>query len=230
MFPSLPVLRTGSNLSFFAFAILAVQIVALAATIDFASQRRLAAERFGDLALEAIDAWELLIDTQKPQPLPRQLRAVNEFFNTRARWSTDEAIYQQADYWATPLELLARQAADCEDYAIAKYLSLLALGVSPQSLRLIYVRATLASGATQAHMVLAWYPTPEGEPLILDNLNPRVLPAGQRTDLSPVFSFSATELWIGARSQVSSFAPRDRMSRWRDLLDRAAAEGFKPEW
>ena len=45
------------------------------------------------------------------------------------------------DYWASPLETLDKGRGDCEDYAIAKYFSLLAAGVPVARLRLVYVRA-----------------------------------------------------------------------------------------
>ena len=47
----------------------------------------------------------------------------------------------------------------------------------------------------QAHRVLAYYPTPEVEPLILDNLVSDMHPASRRPDLLPVFSFNAQGLW-----------------------------------
>ncbi|MEM8940743.1 MAG: transglutaminase-like cysteine peptidase [Pseudomonadota bacterium] len=223
-------LRTGIRASALLSGLLAAQLLASAASIDFDVLRRIAAERFGARAQVAVDAWESLNDQLEGQQVPAQLRAINQFFNQRARWESDQQIHRQEDYWATPLELLAIGAGDCEDFAVAKYVSLLATGVAPETLRLVYVTATLASGLTQAHMVLTWYSSPQAEPLVLDNINPQILPAGRRPDLVPIFSFSATELWVAGRSKAVSSKPIERMSRWRDLLDRAVAEGFRPEW
>ncbi len=39
-------------------------------------------------------------------------------------------------------------------------------------MRLIYVKAIELN---QFHMVLAYYPTPSSEPLILDNINPEIV-------------------------------------------------------
>ena len=88
------------------------------------------------------------------------------------------------------------------------YDSLLELGVPINKLRLVYVRATqevAGGGGTiqQAHMVLAYYPKPNADPLVLDNLNKRILPASQRHDLSPVFSFNSAGLWQGTGNQTS---------------------------
>ena len=91
---------------------------------------------------------------------------------------------------------MGRAAGDCEDFAIAKYMTLLMLGIGNQNLRLIYVRAKVG-GATVAHMVLGFYPQPTEEPMILDNLITSVRAASQRSDLAPVFSFNSEGLWAG---------------------------------
>jgi hypothetical protein len=74
-------------------------------------------------------------------------------------------------------------------------------------------------------MVLAHYATPQSEPLILDNLVTEIRPASRRPDLTPVFSFNSEGLWQGAGAQ-SMGDPVARLSRWRDVLARARAEGF----
>jgi hypothetical protein len=73
--------------------------------------------------------------------------------------------------------------------------------------------------------VLAYYPTPGGEPLILDNLVPEVLPASRRPDLVPVYSFNSDGLWQGVNGQVTG-DPIARLSKWRGVLAKAHAEGF----
>jgi predicted transglutaminase-like cysteine proteinase len=64
-----------------------------------------------------------------------QLRAVNQYIN-RFPYRTDLNNYNAEDYWATPRELFAR-GGDCEDYAIAKYHSLRALGWPAERLRIV---------------------------------------------------------------------------------------------
>jgi predicted transglutaminase-like cysteine proteinase len=176
----------------------------------------------------AVAAWQQL------RPLLRslhavdaqaQLQAINHFFNTHIEFATDEQAWGQVDYWASPLEALQRGRGDCEDYAIAKYFSLLAVGMPAARLRLVYVRAQLDDGAAQAHMVLAYYPSSGAEPLILDNLVDDILPASRRGDLSPVFSFNSEGLWQGV-GPVSAGNPASRLTRWRDAMAKARAEGF----
>jgi predicted transglutaminase-like cysteine proteinase len=158
------------------------------------------------------------------QSEPARLAAFNDFFNQRIRFAGDVETTGQVDEWASPLELLGRGAGDCEDYAIAKYFSLIAAGVPSARLRLVYVRADL-DGGTIAHMVLAYYPQPTAEPLILDNLNPAVVAASMRRDLHPVFSFNAEGLWQGTGSQAAG-DPVARLSRWRDVIAKARVQGF----
>ena len=157
--------------------------------------------------------------------VPAQLQAVNQFFNARIEFATDEQAWGQADYWASPLEALAKGRGDCEDYAIAKYFSLVAAGMPVARLRLVYVRAQLDDGLAQAHMVLAYRPPGGGDLQILDNLVDAVLPAAQRSDLEPVFSFNSEGLWQGV-GRVSAGDPRLRLTRWREVLHKARAEGF----
>ncbi len=139
----------------------------------------------------------------------------------------DQEVWNQVDYWASPLETLDKGMGDCEDFAIAKYFSLLAVGVPPARLRLVYVRLQIggAGGPSQAHMVLAYYATPQAEPLILDNLVTEIRPASRRPDLTPVFSFNSEGLWQGTGAQ-SAGDPVARLSRWRDVLVKARVEGF----
>ena len=156
-----------------------------------------------------------------------KLLAVNRFVNERIRFRDDIEVWGESDHWASPLELLARGEGDCEDFAIAKYFSLLALGIPRSQLRLVYVQVRPAdpSASPQAHMVLAHYAAPNAEPSILDNLATGVLPAAWRDDLTPVFSFNAEGMWQGLGAQTAG-DPMARLSRWRAVLAQAHAEGF----
>jgi predicted transglutaminase-like cysteine proteinase len=163
----------------------------------------------------------------RSQPVLEQLSTVNDFFNQNVTWKDDASVWGVPDYWAAPLEMLGKGAGDCEDLAMGKYFSLLGLGVEASSLRLVYVRAQW-QGRPQAHMVLAWYDKPDGEPWILDNLEPQIKRAGARPDLAPVFSFNAQGLWQGghANPMQSAGSPLTRLTIWREALAKARAEGF----
>lgn len=159
---------------------------------------------------------------------PPPLHAVQVAVNHRFVLADDRATWGLTDHWATPGELAAAGQGDCEDFAIAKYFSLVALGMPTAKLRLVYVRAQVGGpqGVVQAHMVLAYHAAPDAEPLILDNLLSEIRPASRRPDLAPVFSFNGDGLWQGVGSQAAG-DPVARLSRWREALAKARAEGFQ---
>lgn len=188
-----------------------------------------AAARRGDLAVAGAQALRQAMAAVQSQDEQSQVAAVNEFYNRRLLYRDDIDIWGQVDYWASPLESLQKGMADCEDYAIAKYFTLTSLGVPHRKLRLVYVRATLggAGSVVQPHMVLAYYPSPESDPFVLDNLIGELRIASRRPDLSPVFSFNAEGLWEGVGTvAVSGAGPAERLSRWRDALAKARQDGF----
>jgi len=185
-----------------------------------------AARRIGPRAVEGARALQPLIAQVAKQDEIARLAPINEFFNRRVLFRDDQEVWGQVDYWASPLEMLGKGAGDCEDYAIAKYFSLVAAGVPAARLRLVYVRAEL-DGGVQAHMVLAYYAQPGAEPLVLDNLIGDIRPASRRPDLAPVFSFNSEGLWQGVAG-ASAGDPVARLSHWREVLQKARAEGFLP--
>lgn len=191
------------------------------------TMRQSMSSRFGEGGVQRLDAWLTLLDQSVAYSTQRKLQAVNEFWNMNAMGGDDTLIWGEPDYWATPLETLGKRTADCEDYVIGKYFSLVRLGIPVENLRFIYVRARVGGiGSTQsiAHMVLGYYETPHSEPLVLDNLMGSILPASQRRDLVPVFSFNAQGIYV-AGAQPSSV---ERISRWKSLLERMSKEGIYP--
>lgn len=183
--------------------------------------------RYGNDGLALLGAWQSMLSSVATADTEEKLLQVNQFFNLNVRYTDDVVLWKKSDYWATPLDIMGVRAGDCEDYTIAKYLSLLQLGFTNQQLRLIYVKAQIGgkqSKLFQAHMVLGYYPTPDAIPLILDNLINTIEPANMRADLRPVFSFNSEGLWVG--DQATTADPTARLSRWRDLLARVNDEGF----
>ena len=152
---------------------------------------------------------------------------VNDFFN-QARFVDDQTLWNEEDYWATPVELLARNAGDCEDYAIAKFFTLLSAGFNEDKLQISYVKALELN---QAHMVLAYYEAPDAEPLILDNINSNILPASERPDLEPVYSFNGLGLWLNRfeRDKAKRLGGPEVMSNWNDMLRRQGIMILKQE-
>lgn len=194
--------------------------------IDFARFQQQMEVRFGASRVPVARAWEQLLKELQHAPVEVQLERVNLFVNQNVRYRRDHQLWGVEDYWATPLETFGKGGGDCEDYTIAKYVSLRHLGFSDDQLRLIYVNLRVGgarSSITEAHMVLGYYATPNAEPLILDNTITAIMPASQRPDLSPVFSFNSEGLWAGGQQTRQS--PTARLSRWRGVLERLQNEG-----
>lgn len=182
-----------------------------------------------DAGLEAdFNDWKTLIDAAHKQPAPMALKMVNDFFNQKIKFESDLSVWNKNDYWATPMQTLSMKRGDCEDFSIAKYFTLVAAGVPEEKLRLMYVQALKFN---QAHMVLAYYPSPEAEPLVLDNLNHDIFPASARSDLKPVYSLARRESnnineTHDTASRMREAMRQSRMSIWESLIKRAQAEGF----
>lgn len=197
------------------------------ASVDSNKMQQIMQTRYGNDGVALLNAWNRMLDTASTVSIDEQLLQVNLFFNQHVRYTNDITVWKKSDYWATPVEIMGVRAGDCEDYTIAKYLSLLQLGVANEKLRLIYVKAQIGgpqSKIFQAHMVLGYYPNPDAIPLILDSLLNTIEPANNRPDLRPVFSFNSEGLWVGNQSTAAD--PTARLSRWRDLLARVNEEGF----
>ena len=172
---------------------------------------------YGSDASEKVAKWRQLVSELQSEDLDEKLYEINRFFN-RFDFVDDLVHWQQEDYWATPIEFISTGAGDCEDYTIAKYFSLIELGIPEQQLRLMYVTAL---ELRQPHMVLAYYETPTSIPLVLDNINRRILPANKRRDLSPIYSFNGNGLWaakaMGTGRKLRGSGP---MKMWDDMVER----------
>lgn len=217
----LPRMRKRIGIGFLVFA---MWVLAVLAATDLDRLLQLAQSRYGADVARQISDWRGLLGQVQAEPEKDKLARINQFFNRRIRWVEDAELWQQEDYWATLLETMAKGAGDCEDFAIAKYVSLLIAGVQENKLRLTYVRLQREADTPPiAHMILAYYPEPGAEPLILDNLDSEIRPASRRPDLTPVYSFNASQLWFRGATP-SSADPTARISRWRDVLARLQAE------
>ena len=175
-------------------------------------------EKFGKKATARLLYWQQIIEHAKDKSPAEQLEIANSFFN-KVRFLSDQEHWQREDYWATPLEMLATNGGDCEDYSIAKYFTLRELGIPDEKLKITYVKAIQIN---QAHMVLAYYPEPGSEPLILDNLINEILPASQRKDLVPVYSFNGEGLWLSKLSSQEGkrIGNADKLESWQNNMTR----------
>lgn len=133
--------------------------------------------------------WQTLVDQLKGQTVAAQLHAVNAFMN-EARYIVDPINWGVRDYWATPGQFFAKKG-DCEDYAIAKYLTLKRLGVDPGKMRIVVLQDL---NLRVAHAILAVY-TGDGI-IILDNQIKRTVRASAIRHYKPIFSINEEAWWL----------------------------------
>ena len=178
---------------------------------------------YGNRAAKRGKAWLKLLkgDYSNDQV---KLKSTNRFFN-QLQFTTDQKLWGESNYWATPIEFIGANAGDCEDFAVAKYFSLLSLGITDEKLRIIMVKALTLN---QYHMVVAYYKTPTSEPLILDNIDGQIKLASERKDLIPVYSFNGKQLWLNNEKRQGVVAGKpSRLKRWNDLNHRMGLDHLR---
>ncbi|MBL6934968.1 MAG: transglutaminase-like cysteine peptidase [Alphaproteobacteria bacterium] len=136
-----------------------------------------------------LKAWKSFLKKIEGKDRKTQIKKVNDFMN-RAKYIVDTKNYQQPDYWATPGQFFNKNG-DCEDYAIAKYMSLRALGFGNEDMRIVVLQDL---NLKIPHAVLAVY-TDNG-PVLLDNQIPQVIPAKSVFHYKPVYSMNENFWWL----------------------------------
>jgi len=197
------------------YSLLLLFIASLFTSPLFADANELAARALSNQMLQQIGLNQDVTTSVK-------LKTVNDYFN-RLQGVSDQNQWQRADYWSTPAELLQRGAGDCEDFAIAKYLTLIRLGVAEDQLRILYVNRVLPQDKQEAHMVLLYQNGADA--LVLDNLNKAIQPLVKRTDLSPVYLFNSEKMWLwSGRSEPLYYGNPLLLAGWREMLSRLSEE------
>jgi predicted transglutaminase-like cysteine proteinase len=183
------------------------------------SQITLIEKKYGSKAKARVEAWDNMLESSKNESILNKIKNVNDFFN-QITYKTDISHWRKKDYWATPLEFMGTGAGDCEDYAIAKYFSLIKLGIPDNKLRITYVIYKKSNSKyEEAHMVLTYYHKTGAEPVILDNINKSLQLASKRSDLKPVYSFNASGLWQ-AKTKGDTRVGSNNLKSWKNLMDR----------
>ena len=179
-------------------------------------------QEHGEDARQRVVNWQELIRSSAGLSDRQKLRRVNDFFNA-LEFVNDIDHWGKKDYWATPLETLISNGGDCEDFSIAKYFTLLEMGIPAEKMRLTYVKALRLN---QAHMVLTYFPSPDDDPYVLDNLDKEISPAAMRDDLQPVYSFNGDGLWLAKKRLADSkqVGRADRLAPWREVIARFSDE------
>ena len=137
--------------------------------------------------------WRTLLEQCPTMAGDMKLRTVNGFFNL---WpgKKDLESYGQEEHWATPAEFIRNGGGDCEDYSIAKYLTLRRLHWPAEDLWIVLVSDMQRK---MAHAVLV---ARLGKTLfVLDNLSrPKdlILPQEKyRNHYIPHFAVNEKGIW-----------------------------------
>lgn len=133
--------------------------------------------------------WKRDLMAYQGLPLRQMAEGVNSLVN-KTEYIEDANNYGQSDYWATPIEFFTR-GGDCEDFAIAKYVSLRALGVPESRMRIAIVQDMKKN---IPHAILIVY-TDDGA-MVLDNQNKRALDATSISHYKPIFSINRAAWWL----------------------------------
>ncbi|MGM0422894.1 MAG: transglutaminase-like cysteine peptidase [Pseudomonadota bacterium] len=122
--------------------------------------------------------------------LREQVSAVNRMMNSKP-YIEDSQNWGKSDYWATPVEFMAR-GGDCEDFAIAKYVALRALGVPVEQMRVAVVEDKTLN---QHHAILIVYDR-DKTAYVLDNQIKRVRQLSSVKRYKPIFSINQASWWL----------------------------------
>jgi predicted transglutaminase-like cysteine proteinase len=168
-----------------------------------------------------LQQWKAFVAGLRGQDRMRQLVAVNAYIN-RTPYRPDAERFGMADYWATPREFLG-QAGDCEDYVIAKYLSLRKLGWPAGALRLVVVKHETRN---EVHAVLVAYLG--GTAYVLDNLEGEVLEHAAIRHYRPIFSINEVAWHLHRDWNPASVAAVARAQPERAQPERAVPPPVRP--
>jgi len=169
---------------------------------------------FGNQAVMRLNSLLGLMENLMEKPEDEIVISVNRFFN-QLEYRSDLNTWNKKDYWASRLEFLGKGQGDCEDFAVSKFLTMMQLGVPKKKLFLTYVKAIGYPEA--AHLVVTYYKEPGTVPFVLDNYNKKILPATQRTDLIPVYSFTANDLYIQKQQGLGKRVNRESLNTQKNL-------------
>ncbi|MBL1147889.1 MAG: hypothetical protein HND56_03695 [Pseudomonadota bacterium] len=137
-----------------------------------------------------LQLWKAELSRIRHLSTADKIAAVNNYIN-KVQYITDAKNWGQTDHWATPVEFFSR-GGDCEDFAIAKYASLRALGVPAERLRIAIVHDKIKN---IPHAVLIVY-AENGQSYVLDNQDKAMRNINNVTRYKPIFSINQGSWWM----------------------------------
>lgn len=173
---------------------------------------------YGEAAVNRMRYVYDIVQKSQSRRVLDKLDIANSTVN-QLEWVSDQEAWNVEDYWATPLELIAKAGGDCEDMAIAKFVMLRMMGVSQRNLYLGYVKLIPRN---EAHMVLVWSNDERTDVRVLDNFDKEVKPAKERMDLQAIYLTDVYGHVIlidddGTQRSIKSEVDAKRMSKLETL-------------
>lgn len=168
--------------------------------------------------LNRLNKYQTLKTQVKDYELIRKLSHINSFIN-KILPALDISTSSSIDYWATPKEFFLQGHGDCEDYAIAKYFTLLELGIKKEKL---YFAVVDIKGKKSSHMVLLYLENKDSTPLVLDNLSSKVISLTMRKKLIPKFAFNEINSFKFTHKNFTEEIKINwgKSDKWNKLLNR----------
>ena len=169
--------------------LLAVSLATTASPAISKPQLQQVRQHYGQEAQARLQQWQQILNHSKGKSEVEQLKLTNDFINLIE--FIHNPFYQDGlDYRLSPMAFLTLGAGDSEEFSMAKNFTLRKMDIQASRLRLTY---TERQSNLTPHMVLAYYPSADADPLILDYLDKTIRPLSQRQDLRPVYSFDAEQ-------------------------------------
>lgn len=135
-----------------------------------------------------LQQWAGFIESLRSFDQWAQINEVNARMNG-ARYIEDIDNYGNTDYWATPGQFFER-SGDCEDYAIAKFMTLRELGFTNEQMRIAIVHDT---NLNLVHAVLVVYY--QDVAYLLDNQISQVVRVDSIRHYQPYYSLNESMWW-----------------------------------
>jgi len=147
------------------------------------------AEKGSGCGWDEVRSWQNFVYAMQGESPEEQMRQVNYWLN-KFTYRYDKIVYGRSDHWASLREFL-QNSGDCEDFAIAKYITLRQLGFRPDQLKvaIVYDKESQRDHAYLSVML-------DGEIYVLDNRDDSPVPIGEIDRYDPHFLFNENDLWV----------------------------------
>src|ERR1700754_2109504 len=165
-----------------------------------------------------------IVDAARAREGRAQLGEGNRAINLAIRPMSDLAQYGRIDVWSSPLVTFANGAGDCEDYAIAKLVTLRLAGISPDDLRIVIMRDTIRG---EDHAVTA--ARLDGHWLLLDNRRMAMIEDSSVRNYRPLFVIDQSGIMRYADPPLLAAAPGHEVAPTA-MLRLAAEPGQISPW